>query len=83
MGCDHHNSEWSIEDVVRGLLKEIQILDMSHQYAGKSCMHGNILLPTASFSTHIDRVSHPCNSSRKSRWNVHSARVITRLIVVL
>ena len=34
MACDHHDSEWSIKDIMSGLLKEIQILDMSQQYSG-------------------------------------------------
>ena len=36
MARDHHDSEWSIDIVMGGLLKEIQVLDMSHQYTGKS-----------------------------------------------
>ena len=55
MARDRHNSEWSIDDVMGGLLKEIQILDMSHQYSGRLSMHDGIPPPTASFTTHTNK----------------------------
>ena len=65
MARDHRDTEWSIDDVMTGLLKEIQILDMSHQYTGKPSMHGNTPPPTASFSTYTDRVSQPRSSQQR------------------
>ena len=59
--------EWSIDDVMSGLLKEIQILDMSHQYSGRPSMHDSILPPTASFYTHTDRASHSRNSQQRKQ----------------
>ena len=65
MARDYHDSECSIEDDMSGLFKEIQILEMSHQYTGKPGMHGSIPPPTALFSTHIDRVSQPRSSQQR------------------
>ena len=40
---------------------------MSQQYSGKPGMCGGTPLPTASFSTHIDRVSHSYNSQQRKQ----------------
>ena len=34
MAHDHHDSEWSIKDIMSGLLKKIQILDINQWYRG-------------------------------------------------
>ena len=41
-----------------GLLKEIQILDISQQYSEKPGMHDSLPHPTASFYIHADKGSH-------------------------
>jgi len=61
--CDHHESEWSI--IMSGLLKEIQILDMSQQHSGRPVMHDSIPPPTASFQTHVDKFSHPWDGQQR------------------
>ena len=65
MAHDHHDSEWSIKDIMSGLLKEIQILDMSQQYSGKPSMHDNIPIHTASFHTHANKGSYNRDSQQK------------------
>ena len=40
---------------------------MSHQYTGKPGVHGSIPSPTASFSTHIDRVTQSRNSQQRKQ----------------
>ena len=51
MAREHCNSEWSIDDVMASMLKEIQIFKMSQQYTGKTISHDTTMLTTGSFHT--------------------------------
>jgi len=83
MAFDRHDSEWSIEDIMSGLLKEIRILDISQQYSGRPGMHDGIPNPTASFHKCADKGSHTRDSQQKSNQHARSARVITRPTIVM
>jgi len=56
MAREHCNSEWSIVDVMAGMLKEIQILEMT-QYTGKSLSLSETTPTTSSFHTNTEQTS--------------------------
>ena len=35
MACEYANGEWNIEDVMAGIRKEIEVIEMSYQHGGK------------------------------------------------
>ena len=70
MARDHSGFEWSINDVMSGLLREIRILDMSQQHSGTPSMRDSTPPPTASFHTHTDRASHSRSSSQQRKQPV-------------
>ena len=78
---NHHDSEWSIKDIMSGLLKEIQILDISQQYSGKPSIHDS--LPQPHFTHMQIRGPTAVIVIRENNQHVHSARVITRPTIVM
>ena len=58
MARERPNSEWTIEEVLTGMLKEIQIFEMSQQYNGKPNGCDSIVPTTGSFYTATDTPPH-------------------------
>ena len=58
MAREHPNSEWTIEEILASMLKEIQIFEMSQQFNGKHSSHDSALPTTGSFHTATNRVHH-------------------------
>jgi len=49
MAHEHCNSEWSIDDVMADMLKEIQIFEINQQYTGKPISLDTTMPTTGSF----------------------------------
>ena len=58
MAREHPNSEWTIEEILAGMLKEIQIFEMSQQFNGKPASYDGMLPTTGSFYTATNRIHH-------------------------
>jgi len=64
MARERCNSEWSFNDVMAGLLKEIQILEMC-QCTGKSASFDNSMPTTGTFHANTVHTPHSCNDHQK------------------
>ena len=62
MAHEHCNSEWSIDDVMASILKEIQIFEMSQQYTVKFINRDTTIPTTDSFHTSIHKTSRSHHS---------------------
>ena len=58
MARENCNSEWTITEVMAGILKEFQIFEMSQQYTGKFSIDDHAQPTTGSFHTATDASSH-------------------------
>ena len=64
MAREHCNLEWSIDDVLAGILKEIQILEMS-QCTGKPTSFDNTMPTTGTFHANTERISRGHDEQQK------------------
>ena len=58
MAREHLNLEWTIDEVLAGVLEKIQMFKMIQQYTGKSNSHDSALPTTSSFYAVINRTPH-------------------------
>ena len=58
------NLEWSVNDVMAGLLEEIQILEMCH-CTGKSSSFDNTMPTTGTLHANTEHTPHSCNDYQK------------------
>ena len=80
MARERPNSEWTIEEVLTGMLKEIQIFEISQQYNGKPNSCDSIVPTTGSFHTATDTPPIPMIGTRLRGRNqyVYFAREVTK-----
>ena len=64
MAREHCNLEWNIDDVLAGILKEIQILEMS-QCTGKPTSFDNTMPTTGTFHANTERISRGHDEQQK------------------
>jgi len=65
MARDHCDAEWSIEDVMAAIRKEILVFEMSQQYNGKPSNHDSSPATTSSFHTYTHKSHHHHDGQQK------------------